>query len=125
MLCLLEGQGVLGFINGEIQPPKRDVPLRRSVSLKRKNLENEHKVWRRTDRLVKGWILGSIGRDALDAVSKKETARDVWLELHKIFDQKKDGQSYSKTSFILVDRVSMCENLKYTNFILLLFHMGV
>lgn len=105
MLCLLEGQGVLGFINGEIQPPKRDGPLRRSVSLQRKKLENGHKVWRRMDRLVKGWILGSIGRDALDAVSKKETARDVWLELHKIFNRNEDQQSYSNYLILQIELI--------------------
>ncbi|KAH6827720.1 hypothetical protein C2S53_015688 [Perilla frutescens var. hirtella] len=70
MLCLLESQGMLGFIDGGIiQPPDGD----------------ELKLWRRTDRLVKGWILGSIGRDALNLVWEKETAKDVWLELHNIF----------------------------------------
>lgn len=37
--------------------------------------------------LVQGWILGSIGDDALDAVWDKTTAREIWLELDNIFKE--------------------------------------
>lgn len=71
MTCLVESQGLLGFINGET----RRLP------------DDEAHTWRRSDRLVKGWILGSVGEDALLGVAALDTARDVWVELENIFNK--------------------------------------
>lgn len=71
MLCLLESQDVVGFVKGEIPQPPVD--------------SDDHKAWRRTDKLVKGWILGCMEEDVADDVWKKETAKDVWTELEDIF----------------------------------------
>ncbi|XP_075082487.1 uncharacterized protein LOC107771055 isoform X2 [Nicotiana tabacum] len=69
MLCLLECQELVGFIDGTYQPPLLDNYLK----------------WKRSDRLVKGWILGSLTEDMLQfVVEKVSTARDVWLELKDI-----------------------------------------
>ncbi|KAH6761660.1 hypothetical protein C2S52_019093 [Perilla frutescens var. hirtella] len=73
MLCLLESQDVAGFVG----------------SGGGGDCSDEQKQWRRTDRLVKGWILASLGKDVLEAVWEKQTAMDVWLELHSIFNSKK------------------------------------
>ncbi|KAH6761657.1 hypothetical protein C2S52_019090 [Perilla frutescens var. hirtella] len=71
MLCLLESQDVVGFVDGGIlQPP----PLEKGGG----DSSDEQKQWRRIDRLVKGWILGSLGKDVLDAVWEKQTSREVW-----------------------------------------------
>ncbi|XP_073150762.1 uncharacterized protein [Henckelia pumila] len=74
MICLLESQGLLGFIDGQIPPPSSPI--------------DDLKLWRRTDRLVKGWILGSIGKDLLPKVlaESKGSSREVWLELENIFN---------------------------------------
>ncbi|KAH6757813.1 hypothetical protein C2S52_023278 [Perilla frutescens var. hirtella] len=89
MLCLLESQDMLGFVNGWIiQPPVRDIDDDGDD-------DEQKKQWRRTDRLVKGWILGSIGKDALHAVWEKQTARDVWLELDNIFNKQDSAHQSS------------------------------
>ncbi|XP_042002579.1 sodium/potassium/calcium exchanger 1-like isoform X1 [Salvia splendens] len=78
MICLLESQDVMGFVNGEIVAPEKQ------------EIE-QYKLWRRTDRLVKGWILGSIGTDVLHQLRGSETARDVWLQLlENIFKQEEE-----------------------------------
>lgn len=72
MICLFESQDLLGFIDGQIPAPKEST--------------DEHKIWRRTDQLITGWILGSIaGTDVLDAVVGLESSMEVWLELEKLF----------------------------------------
>lgn len=78
MICLLESRDVMGFVNGEIVAPEKQ--------------EIEHyKLWRRTDRLVKGWILGTVGTDLLHQLRGSETARDVWLQLlENIFKQEEE-----------------------------------
>lgn len=82
MLCLLESQDVLGFVDGGILPPETGGD----------SDDEQKRQWRRTDRLVKGWILGSIRKDALDAVWEKPTARDVWLELDNIFQEEEEEE---------------------------------
>lgn len=102
MLCLVESQGVLGFINGEILeplPPEKANNVPEENSKISENVKYEQKLWRRTDRLVKGWILGSIGNDALGAVWELETAREVWLELEKIFNHEADADEFQYLDF--------------------------
>ncbi|GER56944.1 ankyrin repeat-containing protein [Striga asiatica] len=75
MLCLIESQGFLGFVDGEeISPPK-----------KADGGQSEHAAWRRRDRLVKGWILGALSDEVVETVLGFSTAREVWTKLEKEF----------------------------------------
>lgn len=78
MTCLLLSQGMLGFVEGQVPPPPPE--------------SDEQQQWRRSDGLVRGWILGSIGRYALDAVWEKPTAREIWIELDNIFNEKEEEE---------------------------------
>ncbi|XP_073152209.1 uncharacterized protein [Henckelia pumila] len=75
MICMLESQDLLGFIDGTTPSPPPDSD----------NGESMGKLWRRTDRLVKGWIFGSIMHDALDAVVGLDSSMEVWLKLDNLF----------------------------------------
>ncbi|XP_049391299.1 uncharacterized protein LOC125855602 [Solanum stenotomum] len=68
IICLLESQELVGFIDGTnlIHLPSLDLK------------------WKRSDRLVKGWIFGSLAEEMFQYVVEKISARDVWLELEKI-----------------------------------------
>ncbi|GFP89174.1 ankyrin repeat ph and sec7 domain containing protein secg [Phtheirospermum japonicum] len=80
ILCLIESQDLLRFIDGTIPPPQPPpkVPSDDDGSY----INNV--VWR-TDRVVKGWILGALADNVLKNVANFTTARDVWFELEKIF----------------------------------------
>ncbi|KZV27190.1 hypothetical protein F511_30728, partial [Dorcoceras hygrometricum] len=81
MTCLLEGQDLLGFIDGRIPRP-----------LSEESMEKQ-KHWRRTDRLIKGWILGSLRNPALAAVARLESSREVWIQLEHIFNRIQDDHN--------------------------------
>lgn len=82
VLCLIESQGLLGFIDGTIPPP----PEKIADGEEAERPNPEYIDWRRSDVLVKGWILGSIsGLDVLSHVANLKTAREVWLELETKF----------------------------------------
>ncbi|GKA55344.1 ankyrin repeat-containing protein NPR4-like protein [Tanacetum coccineum] len=75
MLCLLESSGMLSFI------------YERSPSQ-----NSNHVLWRRSDALVKGWILGSLSEQTLRYVvnllntsSADFTAKDIWDKLQNIY----------------------------------------
>ncbi|KAL8458495.1 hypothetical protein ACS0TY_036134 [Phlomoides rotata] len=79
MMCLLESEDLLGFINGEVASP--------APSLEKKS--QDYVVWRRSDRRVKGWILGALSDELVRACVGFDTACDVWLELEQIFARSK------------------------------------
>ncbi|KAH6782671.1 hypothetical protein C2S51_007964 [Perilla frutescens var. frutescens] len=78
MLCLIESQGFVGFIDGGAPPPPNDSQV--------------YAEWRRSDRLVKGWILGALSDEVVESVVSFDSARDVWLELEKNFSIPKRAQ---------------------------------
>ncbi|KAH6832897.1 hypothetical protein C2S53_020722 [Perilla frutescens var. hirtella] len=71
MLCLIESQGFVGFIDGGAPPPPNDSQI--------------YAEWRRSDRLVKGWILGALSDEVVERVVRFDSARELWLELEKNF----------------------------------------
>ncbi|KAK6147604.1 hypothetical protein DH2020_018516 [Rehmannia glutinosa] len=85
MLCLMESQGLLGFVDGEIYPPEKATDVDGKIT---NSNDYNYVVWRRSDRLVKGWILGAVSEEVVDSVVTFETARDVWLELENTFANK-------------------------------------
>lgn len=76
MLCLLESHDMLGFIKqGE-----------NTVLGKEKNKVGDYMMWRRSDALVKSWILASLSQQTLKYVvnsipNKDFTAKHVWDKL--------------------------------------------
>ncbi|XP_071688510.1 uncharacterized protein [Rutidosis leptorrhynchoides] len=72
MLCLIEGHDMLGFITGDIQSPPETSP------------ENVQR-WRRSDALLRGWILGSLTDNVLTEIITLKTAKDVWLHLETCY----------------------------------------
>ncbi|CAI9271304.1 unnamed protein product [Lactuca saligna] len=96
MLCLLESHGMLGFIDGTLVIPQTS----NNVSGKEKvgDHQTHHKLWRRSDALVKGWILGALSKQTLtyvvDRLKEKVyqernaadfCAKEVWDELETMF----------------------------------------
>ncbi|PWA47342.1 ankyrin repeat-containing domain, PGG domain protein [Artemisia annua] len=85
MLCLLSSHDMLSFIDGHFLRPSHG---------KGKAKEGDMKAWYRSDSLVKGWILGSLSKQAamsvvnrLTCIHKKAefTAKDVWDELQRSY----------------------------------------
>ncbi|CAI9267766.1 unnamed protein product [Lactuca saligna] len=72
MLCLIEGHGMLGFIDGTLEPPPETKP-------------DNAQWWRRSDALLRGWILGSLSDDVLSSIIGLKTAKDVWVNLESSY----------------------------------------
>ncbi|XP_035837461.1 uncharacterized protein LOC110900846 isoform X2 [Helianthus annuus] len=79
MLCLLDSQGMRGFIDGTFKKPQAN------GGPKGKPEKTKYKEWSRSDALVKGWIFGSISEYNMDDVIGLETAHEVWNKLKNIF----------------------------------------
>nr|KAJ0195951.1 hypothetical protein LSAT_V11C700357790 [Lactuca sativa] len=87
---------MLGFIYGTLVSPYEASSSSSSVSGKEKvvDYQTHHKLWRRSDALVKGWILGSLSKETLGYVLERLTgkhyqedfsAKNVWDELQTMY----------------------------------------
>ncbi|KAI3495772.1 hypothetical protein L1887_38118 [Cichorium endivia] len=93
MVCLLKSHDMFGFIDGTFVSPQTDVSGKEKVGD-----HYTHRLWARSDSLVKGWILGSLTDQTLMYVLNRLTekfpqqsnsdfsAKDVWDELKAIYD---------------------------------------
>ncbi|CAH1448932.1 unnamed protein product [Lactuca virosa] len=97
MICLLESHGMFGIIDGTLVSPETSS----SVFGKEKvgDHQTQYRLWRRSDALVKGWILGSLSKEILGYVVNRLTrklhqetnsdhdfsAKDVWDELQTLY----------------------------------------
>ncbi|KAG6425962.1 hypothetical protein SASPL_110173 [Salvia splendens] len=70
MLCLLQSQDLMEFIDDTPPPP-----------------ENRDGAWRRNDWLIKGWILGALSDEVIKTVVKLRCARAMWLKLKYNFSE--------------------------------------
>ncbi|XP_011078078.1 uncharacterized protein LOC105161921 isoform X1 [Sesamum indicum] len=84
MLCLIQSQGLLGFIDGTIAPPHETVSDAADATAAAVR-NPDYDLWSRSDVLLKGWILCSLNDDIVYTVSALKTSRDVWLELENKF----------------------------------------
>ncbi|KAL0411391.1 UNVERIFIED_CONTAM: hypothetical protein Slati_3728800 [Sesamum latifolium] len=82
MVCLIGSEGLLGFVDGTTERPPEIV----ADAADGTTWENpDYDLWRRSDMLVKGWILCSLNDDVVYTVLGLETSRDVWVELQNKF----------------------------------------
>ncbi|KAI8569671.1 hypothetical protein RHMOL_Rhmol02G0295500 [Rhododendron molle] len=77
MVDFIESQGLLGFIDGS---------TKRVSQAASSNSDS----WRRSDNLVRGWILTTLNKDTRLQVLKYKTARGVWTRLVDMFDRAKN-----------------------------------
>ncbi|XXG72136.1 hypothetical protein AAC387_Pa07g1297 [Persea americana] len=89
VLRLLESQDMMGFIDGDIiAPPEMIIAPDDSVSTSQKEIINqEFLAWRHSDRLLRGWITGTLNEDTLTIVVGLDTTKDVWTALNDSFAQ--------------------------------------
>ncbi|KAF7146893.1 hypothetical protein RHSIM_Rhsim03G0048500 [Rhododendron simsii] len=65
-------QGLIGFIDG--------------TATAKKSNQDDYMAWKRSDNLVRRWILETLREDTRLRVLSSETAKDLWTELEEIFD---------------------------------------
>ncbi|KAK2983385.1 hypothetical protein RJ640_016009 [Escallonia rubra] len=80
ILCLLESQGLVGFIDGTTPAPAETATTVANDA--NEGVTNpDYLLWKKSDLLVKGWILGSLSEQVLETVvdrGESTTARDIW-----------------------------------------------
>ncbi|KAL8239945.1 hypothetical protein R6Q59_016512 [Mikania micrantha] len=91
MWCLLQSHDMLGFISSPVSGEEK--------------VGDDDMLWRRSDALVKGWILGSLSQQTLEYFvkpipDKDLAAKDVWDKLQSLYgspvqdDAEAEGDDY-------------------------------
>jgi hypothetical protein len=57
----------------------------------------EFQAWRRSNRLLRGWITGTLSEDTLSLVIGLDSSQEVWNALHTAF-----AHDLKKENFILL-----------------------
>ncbi|XP_058204966.1 uncharacterized protein LOC131318929 [Rhododendron vialii] len=68
----IKKRGLTGFTDGTV---KEDIAN-----------QDYYKAWKRSDNLVQGWILATLTQDIRLVMLDWETAKELWMQLEKMFD---------------------------------------
>lgn len=80
---LIEAQDLLSFVDGTGKEPKEFI----ETDDKGEIMNPEYVTWRRTDRLLKSLMIGTMTEDVLSLVVGLRTSRDIWMCLEETFAQ--------------------------------------
>ena len=95
VMGLIESQEMYGFINGEYPMPDKYVLLPDDDSAEKSMGENpEYTTWRRSNRLLRGWITGTLSEEVLNLVVGLETSSEVWATLVDSFAQESQEREF-------------------------------
>uniref|UniRef100_A0A5K0WJW0 Retrotransposon Copia-like N-terminal domain-containing protein n=1 Tax=Nymphaea colorata TaxID=210225 RepID=A0A5K0WJW0_9MAGN len=78
VLCLIESQDLQGFISGEIAASDKFIITGSKQEIKPLQ-------WKKLDRLLRGWITGTLTEDVLGLVVGLETTQQVWKTLEEAY----------------------------------------
>ncbi|KAJ0028638.1 hypothetical protein Pint_36094 [Pistacia integerrima] len=90
-LALAESQELVGHLTNEDPAPNKYVIPDPSNSSDAENtnpqLTNAFITWRKSDRLLRGWIIGTLSEEALSLVVGLDIAHAVWEALKNAYAQ--------------------------------------
>ena len=81
MLNILESYDLQGFINGEVQPPPQFI---NNADFGTQTIPAFVK-WRKTNRLVKGWLIATLSEEVLGIAVGLNIAFEIWNALVHAF----------------------------------------
>lgn len=107
IMGLVESQDMLGLIDDTCSMPEQFLPASSAEGASRasQSVNPEYVAWRRSDRLLWGWITGTLSEEILGMVVGLDTATEVWKTLEDSFAR--DSQ---ERKFYLSQKLHMNRN---------------
>ncbi|KAF3776070.1 hypothetical protein EJ110_NYTH47601 [Nymphaea thermarum] len=114
VLGLIESQDLQGFINGEIAVPDQYV-----INGNKREINPDYLQWKKSDRLLRGWITGTLSEEVLGHVVGLETSEQVWRTLEEAYaldSQERECcllqklQTHKKKSMTMADYIRIFKN---------------
>ncbi|KAK2973116.1 hypothetical protein RJ640_027088 [Escallonia rubra] len=97
-ISLAESQEMIGFLDGDYPMPSKYITASGAEVAGDKPMENpDFKAWKRSDRLLRGWITGTLSEEVLGLVVGLETSSEVWAALVDSFAQESQEREFYLT----------------------------
>ncbi|GKV51884.1 hypothetical protein SLEP1_g58503 [Rubroshorea leprosula] len=93
MLGLVESQDMYGFLNGETPMPKPCVTSA-DDGVTKDQPNPDFAAWKRSDRLLRGWINGTLSEEVLGLAVGLETSAEIWNALEEAFAHSSQEQEF-------------------------------
>ncbi|GKV51885.1 hypothetical protein SLEP1_g58504 [Rubroshorea leprosula] len=93
MLGLVESQDMYGFLNGETPMPKPCVTSA-DDGVTKDQPNPDFVAWKRSDRLLRGWINGTLSEEVLGLAVGLETSAEIWNALEEAFAHSSQEQEF-------------------------------
>ncbi|TYK10642.1 Retrovirus-related Pol polyprotein from transposon TNT 1-94 [Cucumis melo var. makuwa] len=89
ILTALEAYDLENFLESESEPPSKYLISTESSSASATGTPNPaYKVWKRQDRLISSWLLGSMSEEILNQMLHCKSAKEIWETLQGIFSSR-------------------------------------
>ncbi|KAF3785099.1 hypothetical protein EJ110_NYTH29066 [Nymphaea thermarum] len=98
ILALIESQDMEGFLTGSTPAPPNSIidPADPQNLISNPKFES----WRRSDRLVKGWITGTLSESVLGLVVGLNSSQEIWSTLIDAFAQESQERGFHLTHML-------------------------
>ncbi|XVE69974.1 hypothetical protein DITRI_Ditri10aG0034200 [Diplodiscus trichospermus] len=100
MLAFIESQDMIGFLNGEYPMPQSHLTTSKGTAsdVSKDTLlptsNPDFTSWRKSDRLLRGWITSTLSEGVLCLVVGLESSYDVWKVLEDMFAQNSQEREF-------------------------------
>ena len=81
IMGLFESRDMAGFLNGELSIPNCRITLSTAEGTSQEADNPDYLAWRRSERLLSGWITGTLSEEVLGMVVGLDTFAEVWATL--------------------------------------------
>ncbi|KAG5223904.1 Retrovirus-related polyprotein from transposon [Salix suchowensis] len=88
-LALAESQEMVDHLTNEDPPPAKH------ADTDTQELTESFKAWRKTDRLLRGWIIGTLSEEALGLIVGLDTSHAVWEALKNAYAQNSQEREFT------------------------------
>ena len=94
MLALAESQDMVRLLTGEKKQPNKYTEVTTS-SEEQRSISESFIKWQKEDRLLRGWIIGTLAEEVLGLVIGLATSQSVWSALQEAYAQSSQERKFT------------------------------
>ena len=93
VIALAESQDLFDHLNGDVDIPTMYSP--KTSKTDKPTLSENYLKWRKSDHLLRGWIIGTLTEEALGLVVGLQTTQQVWEGLQEAYAQDSQQREFT------------------------------
>lgn len=105
--------GFNGFLDRSIEIPPKWIVVTDSEMHEKVIPNIEYLAWKRSDRLLKGWITGPLSKEIVNHVAGLESAKGVWKALKNAYSFSTGEREFALYVQMQLLKRDQCESLQH------------